>query len=186
MKKIKHYLNIKKCRAYPPLILWLIALTIFWYGAKSNSVHIELTALASDREAVQGQIDRSKELASANQNLKDKLEGKYKAVAPENIKELVRFYIRKNFPESEWATAEKVAFCESGMSPVSLNDKNTNGSADRGVWQINSVHAKRFEKMYGIKWEVGAHDIEMSTKYARFLWDHSRWNPWVCYRIVSN
>lgn len=36
--------------------------------------------------------------------------------------------------------AAAIALAESGGNPNAVNDKNTNGSIDRGLWQINSVH----------------------------------------------
>lgn len=130
-------------------------------------------------------IDKRNDLITLNEQLKTKLDRSAKIVTPDTTKELVRYYIQKYFPKEQWEIAEKVSTCEANMNPLTINDKNTNGSVDRGAWQINSVHATRFAKMYGIDWKVGAHDIQLSTEYAKYLYDHQGWQPWVCARIIQ-
>ena len=44
------------------------------------------------------------------------------------------------FNESEIPTFLAIAKAESGWNPAAVNDKNRNGSIDRGLFQINSVH----------------------------------------------
>lgn len=129
--------------------------------------------------------EENAQIQDQNEALRVKLEFSSKQVTDDTTKELVRFYIRKYFPKDEWSIAEAISKCESGMNPKSLNEHNKNGTTDRGAWQLNTVHAKRFEQMYGIKWEIGAHDIDLSTQYAKFLWDHSSWGPWVCLGIIK-
>jgi hypothetical protein len=99
-------------------------------------------------------------------------------------KELSKFWIAKYFGKDA-PVAEKVFTCESNLNPMALNDKNTNGSSDLGIPQINSVHAKEFEKMYSMPFKIGAHDTEISIKYAKYIYDHQSWSPWVCAGIVK-
>lgn len=168
----------------------IIALSVVWAIAmliclKAQDFGIKL-AMANYYEAQEaGQSAKVKELAEQNQALREKLESSARIKVDDKTKELVRFYIKKYFGNAS-GEAEKVFTCESGLAPNAYNGKNTNGSVDRGVPQINSVHAKRFETMYGIKYELGAHDIDISMKYAKFLYDHSGWNPWVCSKVLAN
>jgi hypothetical protein len=30
-----------------------------------------------------------------------------------------------------------------------------------------------------------AHDIDLNLQYARFLYDYSGWNPWVCRKVLG-
>lgn len=179
--------NKGKFKAHMSLF-WILVVTLISVISYSgvNDVLVVQPAIAS---AIDKQLTYSNFHASSveeeNELLRQKIERSNKVATPETTKQLVRFYIHKYFPQSQWETAEKVATCESGMNPMSINDKNTNGSTDRGAFQINSVHAARFTAMYGVDWKIGAHDIDSSVKYARFLWDHSGWNPWVCYKIVK-
>lgn len=167
------------------VVLTLILAAICTMGYYRGSYYKVETAYATDKVEYIARANEVEQLRDENQVLSEKLERSSKVVTTETTRELVRYYIRKYFPQSEWANAEAIAKCESGLNPQSLNDKNTNGSADRGVWQINTVHAKRFQTMYAINWELGAHDIDMATRYAKFLYDHSGWNPWVCRKVLK-
>lgn len=188
---MKHRLRIerrgrkRKFRATWPLMIIITFMAIVSFcGYKSRVADVfAQEAVASEKISNYANYHASN-LAEENQLLREKLERSAKTAAPETTKALVRFYIHKYFPQSEWANAEKVTTCESGMNPMSLNDKNRNGSVDRGLFQINSVHAQRFQQMYGVDWNIGAHDLDLSTKYAKFLYDHSGWGPWVCAKIV--
>lgn len=79
--------------------------------------------------------------------------------------------IRDMFPEDP-DTAVAIAKCESGMRENAFNGKNRNGSWDAGVMQINSVHGYSKEFLF---------DVDNNLKVARKLYDHSGFNPWVCY-----
>jgi len=167
-------------------LLTCIAITFAIGIGFTKADKANLTAQASEASAEQSQAETQavfadkQALLEQNQILQDRLDHKTGTVASETIKQLSIYYIHKYFPEDQWEMAEKIARCESGLSNMAVNDRNTNGSTDRGLWQINSVHADRFEKMYGVKWEVGAHDFELSTRYAKFLYDHQGFQPWYC------
>jgi hypothetical protein len=79
------------------------------------------------------------------------------------------------FPEDPH-TAIAVARCESGLLPHAYNPRNTNGSTDGGLWQINSVHDKRLQQL-----GLDKYDPEDATKFARMLYDERGWRDWVCY-----
>jgi len=83
--------------------------------------------------------------------------------------------IRQAFPEDPH-TAVAVANCESGLNPKAYNPKNTNGSTDGGLWQINSTHDRRLDQL-----GLDKFNPEDATEFARILYEESGWQPWVCW-----
>jgi hypothetical protein len=76
--------------------------------------------------------------------------------------------IRAMFPEDP-DRAVAIAKCESGMRANAFNGKNTNGSFDSGLYQINSVHGYSKEKLF---------DVDFNLKIARKLYDRNGWGDW--------
>lgn len=70
--------------------------------------------------------------------------------------------------------ALEIAYCESGWQEKAINDKNTNGSIDSGVFQINSIHNQPKDKMLQAK-----ENIRFAK--AKFIKDKG-WGAWVCSR----
>lgn len=68
------------------------------------------------------------------------------------------------------AKAERIIFCESSWNPRATN-LNRNGSNDKGLWQLNSVH--------GLSDEVRLDPIK-STEFAIKLIKKQGFKPWVC------
>jgi len=140
-------------------------------------------------EATQAHQDAAQLLASLtdvqkqNEALKSKLEASAKIVTPDTQKTIARAYIAQYFGDQA-NIADQVATCESNYSNLALNDKNKNGSQDRGVFQINSVHATQFKQVTGHDYTIFAHDTSDNVKFAKWLWDHSGPSAWVCYSIV--
>lgn len=73
--------------------------------------------------------------------------------------------------------AVAVAMAESGGNPTATN-QNTNGSTDRGLWQINSIHLGRLK--------VAGNRLYDPTFNAQVAFDLSKggtdWTPWVAYK----
>lgn len=139
---------------------------------------------AQDEEAVKAAKDviRKKELTAENDELQrqiDELKTKQAEVQKELgtywTRENVKRLIRQTFPEAP-DVAIAVATCESGLKPHAYNPKNTNGSTDGGLWQINSVHDKELARL-----GLNKYDPEDATKFARMLYEENHWNDWVCY-----
>lgn len=84
-------------------------------------------------------------------------------------------HIRRMFPESP-GQAVAIANCESGLTPTAFNPDNYNGTVDRGLWQINSVHDSTLENLGLDPW-----DVEDATKFARMLYEKNGWQDWVCH-----
>lgn len=87
--------------------------------------------------------------------------------------------IRKaGFPESEWATALRVASAESGLNPRAVNTANKNGTSDYGLFQINSIHKPTaLERV----------DPYANAKRAYQIWKDAgnKWAPWSAYNNGS-
>jgi hypothetical protein len=166
----------------------VLTLALVSAGSWGESTYRQIQAAFAIEQAYAGQGETLSQLQQENQALEEKLQKSAKTITPASTKELVRFYIRKHFPQNEWARAEQVFTCESGLNPQSAGTNQVGahkGSIDRGVAQVNDkFHKARFEKMYGIPFEVGAHDIELNLRYARYLYDHSGWGPWVCRKVL--
>lgn len=82
------------------------------------------------------------------------------------------------FPQTEIATAVAVALAESGGNP-SATHRNTNGSSDYGLWQINSVHASLLQSG---PWK----DPVANARMALTVWNTAghgghNWSPWSTY-----
>lgn len=80
-----------------------------------------------------------------------------------------------------------VANCESGWSPFNKSIKpNRDGSQDHGTFQVNDKwHVERFEKMYGVPFEIGIYNPDLNIKYAKYLYDHGQWNAWTCKKVLG-
>jgi hypothetical protein len=79
------------------------------------------------------------------------------------------------FPDNELATATAVALAESGGETTATN-RNTNGSVDYGLWQINTVHGSLLSQ--GDKFNPAD-----NAKMAYTVWNGAgrKWSPWSAY-----
>lgn len=87
--------------------------------------------------------------------------------------------IHRIFPEDPH-TALAIAKCESGLNPDAYNPHNTDGSVDRGLMQLNSVHDKRLEALGLDPWNP-----EHNLQFARMLYEANGWRDWVCARKLA-
>lgn len=81
------------------------------------------------------------------------------------------------FPDSAIPTMGAIAFAESSWNPAAVNDKNRNGSIDRGLFQINSIHQ-------GNSWyPSNPFDPLQSAKAAYALWSGKggKYTDWSVY-----
>lgn len=84
-----------------------------------------------------------------------------------------------------------IVLAESGGNPAAINRANTNGTSDHGLWQINTVHAKKYRlvpsgHMSGSLWD-NRYDPLSNTKMAYQIyrgWGRS-WRPWSAYNNES-
>lgn len=79
------------------------------------------------------------------------------------------------FPRDTWAVAVAVALAESSGNSDALNDANSNGSSDYGLFQINSVHAGLLNSH---NWRDPADNARMAFAISS---GGTNWRPWVAY-----
>jgi len=84
-----------------------------------------------------------------------------------------------NFSNQDILIAIRIARAESGLRPDAIN-KNSNGSFDIGIFQINDIHSKRISRQDRFDFE----------KNIQFAWnlrkEQGDWNAWsVCQSKVN-
>jgi hypothetical protein len=89
----------------------------------------------------------------------------------------VEAYIVEVFGEDAPA-AIAVAKCESKLNKAALNDKNSNGTTDHSVFQINSIHTKRYGSGFKTDWRE-------NVRVAKKIYDAQGWSPWVCAKAIG-
>jgi murein DD-endopeptidase MepM/ murein hydrolase activator NlpD len=90
-------------------------------------------------------------------------------------KDVAAYARNAGFSGNDLVIAVAVAQAESGFNPLATN-KNTNGSTDYGLWEINSVHSSLLDK-YGNNWR----DPLTNAKMAFEIWTSSGWKAWSTY-----
>lgn len=80
------------------------------------------------------------------------------------------------FPTADLATAVAVALAESGGNATATN-KNTNGTTDYGLWQINSIHTA---DLAAGNWQDPASNARMA--FAVYTRAGRKWTPWYAWR----
>lgn len=92
-------------------------------------------------------------------------------------REEIMAYILEVFG-SEAHRAIWVANCESGLRKDAINKANNNGTTDYGVFQINSVHIKRYGKDFTTDWQE-------NVRVAKKIYDAQGFTPWVCAKSIG-
>jgi len=99
---------------------------------------------------------------------------------PEPTAEDIKAYVLREIKKAglNVREAEAIVNCESRWDPQAYNGKNSNGSNDKGLWQINSIHknisdADKFDYKESTKWAI-----------AKRLADGS-WSAWSCSRKIA-
>jgi hypothetical protein len=76
-------------------------------------------------------------------------------------------------PSSQWSTAGAIAKAESCLNP-NATLTNTNGSKDRGLWQLNN-------KFYPLISDTCAYDRICSTRQMLTIYRDAGWSRWAAY-----
>lgn len=71
--------------------------------------------------------------------------------------------------------AFNILYCENRTLNPKATNHNRNGSIDRGLFQINSIHGHG-DKMY---------DIDLNIKTAKRIFDQRGWSAWSCAERVG-
>src|SRR5690242_4461912 len=85
--------------------------------------------------------------------------------------DVARYAKRAGFPDGELVTAVAVAFAESTFNEKAVH-RNSDGSTDYGLWQINSVHG--FPELSSGAWA----DPAVNARLAYQVWKSQGWNAW--------
>lgn len=85
--------------------------------------------------------------------------------------DVARYAHQAGFPDSELVTAVAVAYAESTFNERATH-RNSDGSTDYGLWQINSVHG--FPEIASGAWA----DPATNARLAYQVWKGQGWNAW--------
>ena len=88
-----------------------------------------------------------------------------------SLGQVAAFMQQAGFPTSAIPQGLGVATAESGLRTDAVSPPNSNGTVDRGLWQINSVHGKDPARLM---------DPAYNTQVAFELWRSAgnSWRPW--------
>lgn len=86
------------------------------------------------------------------------------------------FAISLHFERDEFEGALKIAWCESRLNSEAVNKRNSNGSIDYGLFQLNDGGTMQ---RLGVDKE-SANDPFVNAKAAKVLFDDRGWKPWYC------
>lgn len=84
--------------------------------------------------------------------------------------------IAAGFPEANRQTMVAIAMAESGGDTGAINTSNSNGSVDRGLFQINSIHGYEPSSLF---------DAKINTAAARSIYDSQGITAWSAYNNGS-
>lgn len=96
--------------------------------------------------------------------------------APEPIKERSVDDILRDTFKDQYNVAQAVMRAESGGNPNATH-KNKNGSVDRGLMQINSIHTKKVNGNLD-----SLYIVEVNVNVAKQIYDGSGWGAWSTYK----
>lgn len=88
-------------------------------------------------------------------------------LTPERVAEL---WVAHGGDPAQANVAAAVARAESGLRPGAVNASNANGTIDRGLFQMNSIHG-----------ECSTFDLDTNVRCAVALQRDEGWQPWVAY-----
>ena len=93
-------------------------------------------------------------------------------ILPSSTKELsVEDKICKEFAE-DCKIMIAIATAESGLNPKAINDKNTNGTTDAGLFQVNDIHGYSVEDRL---------DVDKNIAMAKKVYDRQGLTAWSVY-----
>lgn len=96
--------------------------------------------------------------------------------------ELVAITSAAGWRGDDVAIGASIIMAESGGDPTAVNTANANGTIDRGLWQINSIHEHRLGP--GESW----FDPAVSTRLARDIYADAgnSWQPWSTFSFFGS
>lgn len=167
------------------IALLAMILVVAFIGHKTKVAEIADIKVEAYEEQSQTKDQKLEQLVRENEQLRLKLESSAKIETSDTTRALAMEYIKKYFPEPQvQAQVMKIVKCESNFNNMAYN-KNNNGSIDKGIFQINSIHSAKFKEVTGFDYQTGANDFSANTKYARYIYDtQGNFSAWVCSRLI--
>jgi hypothetical protein len=89
--------------------------------------------------------------------------------------------IAEAFGPEHFEDAVRISWCESRLDPKSMNGSNRNGTADRGLFQLND--GGTMQRLGVDLREV--FDATTNAQAARVLFEDRGWQPWVCAKHIG-
>jgi hypothetical protein len=93
------------------------------------------------------------------------------AAGPLTVDEVRRLWVAHGGQPAQADIAAAVATAESGRRPDAINVSNSNGSIDRGLFQMNSIHG-----------DCSTFDLDENVRCAVQLQQAGGWRHWVSYQ----
>lgn len=149
------------------LILFFIIIVTFIVGAKWQGKNNQINAL-------------SVQLTEAKENPVVKTVEIEHQTNPDNYIDVISYIAKRFEPYGKTAVAEAItiSYLESKWTASATNN-NTNGTQDRGYWQINSGAHPQIT-------EACARNLECSTDYAIKLYENKHnFNAWVASKVTN-
>jgi len=97
--------------------------------------------------------------------------------APKTEHEAIIAYIKQVFGDQS-DNAFKILECENAkLNPNAINH-NRNGSTDHSIFQVNSIHSKRYGEAFKTNWKAN-----IDTAYK--IYQSSGWSAWSCSHKIN-
>ncbi len=161
--------------------IWLFHLLV-----QSEKQHLEKTYQEKytnqDRRLKQIEQDLQNE-KQKNDDLRNKLEAKAEAIQTHNLTDKAKQTLKKticdSFGQDQCQNALTVQSCEDGRMDPSRINVNANKTIDVGLFQINSIHTKRVEAMFGQPFILAMTDPFKNIRFAHeVLFKEQGFGPW--------
>mgnify|MGYP002067122099 CR=1 FL=1 len=146
--KIERAILKKKIQLVSMFVVGVVAGSVWFYNIQ------EVKVLFAERDKAEIIFENHFALKAEAEEMPVTIEEKIAAVFPENPKIMIA-----------------VAQAESQMNPLASH-KNTNGSVDCGLFQINSVHGKDQLELF---------DVDKNIEAARLVYEKQGLGAWVAF-----
>ena len=125
------------------IIFLLIFILGGYYGYTSSVQRNTIGRITTRASIVQAHEEKLAELASRPE---------YQPTWQDIVDEIVRVFTPSGKEAVNWAL--RCFYSESKWNAFAVNDKNRNGTIDRGVAQINSIHNYKEADLYNYKFNI--------------------------------
>lgn len=146
-------------------------------GLSTLSLAVVFTSPLIVKTGVVEATQEDVQLVSANPRYIEIVEVE-KQVEYEGEKHEIFSYIVEKFGEDAGDAITLVRKCENSTFDQTRTNHNRNGSVDYGIFQINSVHEKRFGTDFHTDWKA-------NVDVAYQIFSEQGWTPWACAEVIG-